>query len=308
MTAPTTYIGRFAPTPSGPLHFGSLLAAMGSYLQAKAAEGKWLLRMEDVDLPRVQKGASEQIQHTLENFGFEWDDTVTFQSNHFERFEHYLDLLDTKGLLYRCDCTRKKVLANATQSNCGYVYAGTCRHKSAQQFSQATALRLRVEEQTSAPFSCVDKIQGLVSQDLASEVGDFIVKRRDGLYAYQLAVVVDDAHQGISEVVRGSDLLDNTPRQLYLQQALEFATPRYAHLPLALNSAGDKLSKQTFAKPLDSALRGELLQAAWQFLGQAPFVHGDSTEEIRQFWQHAIADWDIDRVPRSHKIVNSALN
>jgi glutamyl-Q tRNA(Asp) synthetase len=232
------YRGRFAPSPTGPLHFGSLVAALGSYLDAKAHGGEWLVRMEDIDTLRVAPGAADDILRTLERFGLEWDGPVLYQSSRLAAYEAALEDLRAGGLVFACGCSRKDV---------GDRYPGTCREGACGRLDRLS-WRLRVTDEV---VEFADRRLGPQSQNVEEYVGDFVLKRADGLYAYQLAVVVDDAYQGITDVVRGEDLLDSTARQILLQRALRLPQPRYLHLPLALNSANEKLSKQTGAAPLD---------------------------------------------------------
>ncbi|MCW8919546.1 MAG: tRNA glutamyl-Q(34) synthetase GluQRS [Gammaproteobacteria bacterium] len=288
------YRGRFAPSPTGPLHFGSLIAAIGSYLQARSQRGEWLVRMEDLDPPREQPGAAATILRTLERYGFEWDGAVLYQSRRHEAYLDTLEQLRREGYSYRCNCSRKQIGEEARR--CGLppgVYPGSCRTAAIGEHQRHT-IRLLAPE-TVIGFD--DGVQGHFSQQLAREVGDFVLRRADGLFAYQLAVVVDDAFQGITEVVRGSDLLDNTPRQIALQRSLGLRTPGYLHLPVVLNARGEKLSKQTFAPALDET---RPLPALWQglaFLGQRPIpelLQGD----ISSFWRWAVEHWHRDLIPR----------
>jgi glutamyl-Q tRNA(Asp) synthetase len=258
------YRGRFAPSPTGPLHFGSLVAAVASYLDARAHGGQWLVRMEDVDTPRCVPGAAAGILRTLEAFGFQWDAPVMYQTARTPAYQEALDRLRAAGLAYPCSCSRKEVG--------GPVYPGACR-EGVREPGKPMAWRVRVDD-----------------EDLAREAGDFIVKRSDGLFAYQLAVVVDDAAQGITDVVRGADLLDSTPRQIWLQRALGYPTPRYLHVPVATNQAGEKLSKQTLAPPLRPADAPRELAAALRFLGQpVPAETGLSPTEILA---RAVGNWN----------------
>jgi glutamyl-Q tRNA(Asp) synthetase len=274
------YVGRFAPSPTGALHFGSLVAALASYLQARSAKGKWRLRLDDLDQPRTQPGAAGEILRALELLGFEWDGPVLVQSQRLERYRAVLDELARRGLAYPCSCTRKELEDSALAIDGARIYPGTCRQGLAPG-KAARALRLRTH---AAPIGFADAIQGWVEQRVEKEVGDFVLLRADGVIAYQLAVVVDDMDQGISHVVRGADLLDSTARQIHLQRLLGARTPHYAHLPVALNAAGEKLSKQTGARPLDLAQPRAELARARRFLGQA-------------------ADgWDLARVPRVRAI------
>ena len=237
MPAKAKYRGRFAPSPTGPLHFGSLVAAVGSYLDARAHGGEWLLRMEDVDTPRNVPGAAAGILATLEAYGFEWDGPVLWQSRRFEAYAAALERLIAAGLAYGCTCSRKEIADSGSHPaiDGGLAYPGTCRD-GLPAGRTARAWRLRVNDE---PLAFVDRLQGRVLQHLESDVGDFVLRRADGLFAYQLAVAVDDEFQVISDVVRGADLLASTPRQIWLQRCLGYATPRYAHLPVASNAAGE---------------------------------------------------------------------
>lgn len=260
-------VGRFAPSPTGALHFGSLVAAVGSYCLARRAGGRWLLRMEDLDTPRVVPGAAEGILRSLETLGFDWDGEVLWQSRRIEFYQAALERLRRSGLVYDCGCSRKEVLASAPYAGEeGPIYPGTCRGGLGPG-RKPRALRLRVPERQ-VVFS--DGLFGLQEQHLASAVGDFVLRRADGLFAYQLAVVVDDAASGVTQVVRGADLLPSTPRQIYLQACLDYPHPQYVHLPLVLAADGDKISKRHGTLALDLAATGGLL--LWQalgFLGQA---------------------------------------
>jgi glutamyl-Q tRNA(Asp) synthetase len=291
---PLRYRGRFAPSPTGPLHFGSLVAALGSYADARAARGEWLVRMEDLDPPREQAGAADAILAALEAFGFEWDGPVVWQSRRGDAYRDALDRLAALGATYPCACTRKELQDSALAAPDGsLVYPGTCR-EGLPPGKAMRAVRVRVGD---AVVAFDDAVQGCVVQHLAREVGDFVVRRADGLVAYQLAVVVDDAAQGITDVVRGADLLDSTPRQIHLQRLLGLPTPRYAHLPVAVNGAGEKLSKQTLAAPVDPAQPAPALVAALAFLGQAPpMALGRADARTVVAW--AAANWARDRVPR----------
>jgi glutamyl-Q tRNA(Asp) synthetase len=274
------YVGRFAPSPTGPLHFGSLLAALASYMEAKAAEGKWLLRMEDLDAPREQPGAADQILRALDRLGFEWHGPVLRQSERVERYGAVIEDLARRGFAYSCGCTRKELEDSALAIDGSRIYPGTCRHGLVAGKS-ARAVRLCTH---AAPIGFVDRIQGRVEQRVEKEVGDFVLLRADGVYAYQLAVVQDDLDQGVTDVVRGADLLDSTARQIHLQRILGAPTPRYAHVPVAVNAAGEKLSKQTGAQPLDLTDPKRALAHARRFLGQ--------DED----------GWDLARVPRARSM------
>lgn len=296
--AAVPYCGRFAPSPTGPLHFGSLIAAVGSYLEARKHGGTWLIRMEDLDPPREMPGAAGLILKTLERHGFEWDGEVVYQSRRAPAYEAALDALEQRGLLYPCACTRKEIADSAIHGIEGPVYPGTCRAGLAPGKIER-ARRVRVDDREIA-FD--DALQGRIAQHLARDIGDFVLKRADGHYAYQLAVVVDDAAQGVTHIVRGADLLDSTPRQIYLQQLLGLPQPRYAHLPVAANSAGEKLSKQTRASPLAPDNPAPALWQALQFLGQNPpaELQGSRPDQV---WEWALAHWNMANVPRKKSIM-----
>jgi len=287
------YIGRFAPSPTGPLHFGSLVTATASYLDARAHNGKWLVRMEDLDKPREVAGAAQDILDTLQSFGFEWDTDALFQSQRNSVYRELLAQLQSSKLAYPCGCSRKEINTNAVMGIDGPVYPGFCRNGlSAGQ--RARTWRLKVNEQ---PVCFHDQIQGSQSQNLARDVGDFVIRRADGFYAYQLAAVVDDAMQGVTHIVRGADLLGSTPRQIYLQQQLAFATPEYAHIPIATNLQGEKLSKQTRAQPVRLRDSGVVLCRVLRFLGMQPptdLAH----VPLEDLWDWAIHHWQIQHVPK----------
>lgn len=297
------YRGRFAPSPSGPLHFGSLAAAVGSYLDARAHGGTWLVRMEDLDQPRTTSGAADAILRALEVLDMEWDETVMYQSMREEAYRAALDTLRARDLVYPCSCSRREIADSAVGGIDGPVYPGTCR-KGLLAGRAARAERMLTR---GARIEFSDAIQGRVVQDLERQVGDFVLKRADGPHAYQLAVVVDDAAQGITDIVRGADLLDSTPRQIWLQQQLGYATPRYAHLPVAVNVMGEKLSKQTLARAIDVSAPVPLLNAALEFLGQDA-VPDCAPQDTRDFWRRAIAGWRLDRVPRQRTRLASGFS
>lgn len=287
MTNSKLVIGRFAPSPSGPLHFGSLVAAVGSYLFAKASiyngePGKWLLRIEDIDPPREVAGAADQILRQLEAFGFEWDGEVLYQSTRLERYHEILEDLKKRDLIYPCDCTRKEVFAQRNDR----IYTNVCANKNLTKTNDV-AWRMRHGETPNdkGDYSFYDHLVGncQFDQDIYQE--DFIVKRKDGLIAYQLAVVVDDIDQGINQIVRGMDILDSTPRQLRLYEALNATPPDYYHLPLALDKNGDKLCKQHGAPAIDPKNASELLIKALEFLGQkvSNYNLSQSPQEILSF-------------------------
>ncbi|MCX7693174.1 MAG: tRNA glutamyl-Q(34) synthetase GluQRS [Tepidimonas taiwanensis] len=283
------YRGRFAPTPSGALHLGSLVAALGSCLEARVQDGEWLLRIEDVDAPRVVAGAAEDILRTLEAFGFEWDGPVWYQSRRSEAYAEALARLARDGLVYACSCSRSQIRAVARRGVDGPVYPGSCRARADRPSRAAWRLRLPDER-----VVFTDALFGRVSCELARECGDFVLRRADGVYSYQLAVVVDDAAQGVTHVVRGADLLASTPRQIVLQRLLALPTPQYLHLPVVLDARGDKLSKQTLAAPVDAHAPLPALLAAWRFLGQSEPGRIDT---VAEFWAMARALWDRRRIP-----------
>jgi len=294
------YIGRFAPSPTGPMHLGSLVAAVASYLDARAAGGRWLVRMEDLDRPRCEPGAADTILYQLDAYGLQWDGAMLYQSQRDDAYAAALDALKEIGAAYPCACTRSQ-LAQAVRNHEGeIIYPGTCR-AGVPAGSIARSWRARVPD-VSAYFH--DRIHGDLQQNLARDVGDFIVKRADGLYAYQLAVVVDDAFQGITHVVRGADLLWNTPRQIHLQTLLGFPTPAYAHVPLITNAAGQKLSKQTLAPALPIARQSAVMMQALAALGHAPpFEMAGAAPAELLAW--ASAHWQIENVPRHPAIANT---
>ncbi len=288
----SNYCGRFAPSPTGPLHFGSLVAAVGSYLDAKFNQGKWLVRIEDLDWQRTIPGAAKEILYTLEALGMEWDDTVVYQSQRTAIYQDALHELNQLGMIYSCTCSRKEIADSSILGLSGPIYPGTC-FKNRLPANGEHSLRIHTHNN---PILFYDVLKGDFSQKLSSEVGDFVLRRADGIYAYQLAVVVDDAAQLISHVVRGADLLDSTPRQIFLQQSLGYYTPQYLHLPVVTNALGEKLSKQTHAAPINLSRALMQLFLALEFLGQEPpneIVDGD----IASFWQWAIGNWRVKQIP-----------
>lgn len=290
--------GRFAPSPTGPLHFGSLIAAVGSYLNVKSAGGEWRVRIDDIDPPREVAGAADDILRTLEAYGFEWDGEVLYQGRRRDAYETALDDLRRAQVLYPCGCTRKEIADSSVLGIEGPVYPGTCRAGLAEERS-ARAWRVRT---VNVPIEFTDGVQGLQSSILERDIGDFVVRRADGLYAYQLACAVDDAEQGVTEVVRGADLLPSSARQIHLQQLLGLPTPAYTHLPAVLNAQGEKLSKQTHAAALARARPVDVLWRALDFLGQNP---PPAWREARldEFWQAARQRWELSTIPRRTGIV-----
>ncbi|HDP90482.1 MAG TPA: tRNA glutamyl-Q(34) synthetase GluQRS [Thioalkalivibrio sp.] len=294
---PPAVIGRFAPSPTGPLHFGSLIAAIGSYLEARRQGGRWLVRMEDLDPPREVPGAADDILRTLEAYGLYWDGEVMYQSRRSAHYREILNTLLARGEAFECGCTRREIADAGREGPEGPVYPGTCR-EGLPPGRVARAIRLRTHDEL---IRFEDAVQGTVEQRLESEIGDFVVLRADGLFAYQLAVVVDDAEQGVTEVVRGADLLDSTPRQIHLQHVLGYPTPRYMHLPVAVNREGQKLSKQTYARPLDRRAPVAPLYRALTFLDQHPPAHLlDGC--LSDLWGWALTHWDPARIPRVRSI------
>lgn len=277
------YVGRFAPSPTGPLHRGSLVAALASWLDARAARGRWLLRIEDLDAPRQQPGAADQILRALERLGLGWDGPVAYQSLRTRLYESAVHELQRHT--YWCGCTRREIADSSLglAADGAQIYPGTCRG-GLPSGKGPRALRVRA----AGTIDFEDRVQGRQMQSLEREVGDFVLYRADGKFAYQLAVVVDDAEQAVSDVVRGADLLDSTARQIHLQRVLGHPTPRYLHVPVAVNAAGEKLSKQTGAQPVDLAHPAKAIREALAFLGQPPAADLDE----------AVANWDVSRIPR----------
>lgn len=311
----STYIGRFAPSPTGPLHLGSLVAAMASYLDAKVHQGQWLVRIEDLDRDRNVPGADQHILASLRRCGMAWDGDVTWQTRREHLYEAALAQLAQH--VYPCGCSRREIADSqlnlqlnrqpdrqldqqsrpGPHHNATLVYPGTCRAGLAPG-KAPRALRLRTPQHPARVIGFDDRWHGHVEQDITAEVGDFVVRRADGFWAYQLAVVVDDAAQGITDIVRGADLLDSTPRQLYLQELLGVPHPRYLHVPVVANADGEKLSKQTGAAAFDNGapperLLADSLQPAARFLGL--HVEGDT---IAAFWNAAVPAWE--RLLRDH--------
>jgi len=296
------YRGRFAPSPTGPLHFGSLVAAVASFADARHQGGEWLVRMEDVDRQRAVPDVGREILAALTAFGLRWDGPVLYQSARSAHYDEALSGLRQAGLSYPCACTRREVAAAGRPGPEGPVYAGRCRNGLPADRS-ARSERLRVEQ---VEIAVDDRIQGRLRQDLATEVGDFVLRRADGFYAYQLAVVVDDAAQQINQVVRGADLLSSTPRQIHLQRLLGLPQPQYAHVPLALDPDGRKLSKSLDAAPVDPGDPIPRLLQAWRFLGQASLP--ETPRDVGDFWRQAIPRWRIETVPRASQVPCSSFS
>ncbi len=288
-----TAVGRFAPSPSGPLHFGSLLAAVGSYLICKQQAGQWLLRIEDIDTPRVIAGATSSIMRALEQHSLLWDGAVIYQSQRLERYTEIFSRLQQQGLLYGCQCSRKQISA------AGGLYPGTCATLSLT--AENVSWRLRTVG-VATHFS--DQLLGLQCIDAALAQEDYIIQRRDGLFSYQLAVVVDDWDQGITEVIRGADLLSMTPRQQHLFQLLGATAPRYGHLPLAVTAPGQKLSKQNHATALDNWPASYTMARALAILGlilPAALVAAPPAEQLA----YALANWHPGAIPAAREVLTS---
>lgn len=294
-TTTSSYVGRFAPSPTGPLHFGSLVAALAGFLDARHQSGRWLLRIEDLDPPREQAGSIELIIRSLETHGLHWDGAILYQSRRLSDYAHTLNLLHEQGLIFPCYCSRKALAAKPSP------YPGTCRHATLS--NKPHALRLLTEPTNSdlrVCYSFEDIFFGQVTSH--EQLGDFIVRRKDGLFAYQLAVVVDDVFQGISHVIRGADLIDSTPPQRYLFACLDAPVPQFGHLPLALNAQGQKLSKQHGAKAIDDKQARDNIIAALGFLNHTIPVELQQAN-IEEILQWAIAHWDRRSIPTDNKTV-----
>ena len=275
------YVGRFAPSPTGPLHFGSLITAVASYCEAHAHQGSWLVRIEDTDIPRIYPGSEDHILRAIDAFEFDPDTDIIFQKDRLDIYEDVIQQLHAQGLVYACQCTRKMLGSN-------HIYQGTCRDLQLDLAHQA--IRVKVSDQV---IQFTDPIQGTHQSNLKFDLGDFVLKRRDGIINYQLAVVVDDHLQGITHVVRGADLLDNTERQIWLGQLLGYAPLQYMHLPLAMNDQRQKLSKQNMAEALDLSQPSQLLQRALKALHQ-PEVELDRPARMLQ---QAVAQWSSTYIP-----------
>jgi glutamyl-Q tRNA(Asp) synthetase len=298
MINPSAYIGRFAPSPTGPLHFGSLVCALASFVDARHHQGQWLVRIEDSDPPREIPGATTVILKQLESHGLLWDGELLYQSQRSDAYEAALAQLHRDGLSYSCDCNRSRV------SGLGGIYDGRCRRRPV---GSDSAIRLKLpEDGNDSTIAFNDLIMGDYKQNLCRDVGDFVIQRRDQLFSYQLAVTVDDQFQNISHIIRGADLLDSTPRQIYLQRCLgasseQAAAMHYGHLPLAINSEGQKLSKQNHAPALSLGKESINLWLALKWLQQAPPAEL-RREDSATILNWAIANWSIAKIPNSAEI------
>jgi glutamyl-Q tRNA(Asp) synthetase len=292
-TPPSKYVGRFAPSPTGPVHLGTLVAAMASYLQARQQQGQWLLRIEDLDPPREIPGSADTIIRTLETLGFEWDQSILYQSTRSEAYLDTVTQLLHQQHAYACNCSRKTIADSQDGKTSELTYSGFCRNR---KLPVKGEVAIRVITQPN-PITYADQIAGKISQNLLKQSGDFVVKRKDGLIAYQLAVVIDDAYQEVTDIVRGADLLDSTPRQIHLQNILKLSTPGYAHIPLLLDSQGKKFSKSSYlGKPPENDLNS--LLKSWHHLNQIK-VDAKDFDHIQDFWRWAIKNWDINLIKQN---------
>ena len=296
MTAPR-YRGWFAPTPSGALHFGSIVAALGSFLEARTHAGEWQVRIDDLDPPRVVPGAADEILRCLDSLGFEWDGEVVWQSRRSAAYSVAFQRLRSEGLVYPCACSRKGIAALAPAGADGPIYPGTCRAG----MVQGQAVRSWRIRTVGASVRFDDGVLGPQIYDVEHESGDFVLLRADYVYSFHLAAAVDDAEYGMTHVVRGSDLLESSARQIWLLGVLGLHVPQYAHLPIAADAQGQKLSKQTHAAPVDAAHPVDVLWRALAFLGQAPpgSLRSASRTEL---WTWARANWQLTRVPRQRQL------
>lgn len=283
------WTGRFAPSPTGGLHFGSLIAALGSFLDARLHQGRWLVRIEDIDPPREQPGAADAILRTLERFGLHWDGPVVYQSRQTRFYQEALATLQAKAQLYRCTCSRREIAQISGRSALGPTYPGTCRNRPVPEDAPA-ALRVRTDD---VALTLRDRLQGDQTECLAPLVGDFVVRRADGLWAYHLASVVDDIEAGVTHIVRGYDLLLCSFPQMWIYQALDATVPVYAHLPIATHADGTKLSKQTFARPVDTLPAALCFWHALAFLQQNP-PERLLNAPLDELWQWALTHWQTE--------------
>jgi len=291
----TAYRGRFAPTPTGALHFGSLVTAVASYADALCHRGEWILRFDDIDESRKVSDSVDTILRTLEAFGFEWTAKPTFQTERKELYHSVLSDLLRNDLAYYCGCSRKEVEEIGQRTEFGVIYPGTCRNGLPRNATKRS-IRMRTNCRST---QFLDRFVGSVKQNLAREVGDFVIGRADGYTAYQLAVVVDDSVEGINHIIRGLDLLTSTPRQLYLQMQLGLDSPRYGHIPLAADIHGKKLSKSNGAPPISTNRVHSTLLSAWNFLGQTPIDYPPGN--VTEFWSEVAELWSPEQIPTAGK-------
>jgi len=284
------YIGRFAPSPSGPLHFGSLVTALASYLDARHNQGLWLLRIEDLDPPRESRRAPKEIMSQLRSCGLEWDSEVIYQSSRIAVYHAHLKNLSEWGACYPCKCVRKQTPK---------IYPGICRNNSFDSTIEPFSIRLQTDD---SQVEFRDLFYGFKSYNCRTEIGDFIIRRKDGLIAYQLAVIADDNLQGVTHIIRGSDLLTSTAKQIFLAKKLKLSIPIYGHIPIVVDSLGQKLSKQSNAKPIDKKSPLTMLRLALRALGQDPQIHANNTRELLK---NAISNWGRHLVPETHFAHNS---
>jgi len=281
------YIGRFAPSPTGSLHLGSLLAAMASYCEAKKNKGEWLVRVEDIDPPREIKGASKQIIDTLENYGFQFNKKILYQSDRSQKYQEAIIKLTELSAIYYCTCSRTELKNQSHQTH-------ICRNRSQHSIPKKPySIKLKVPDKF---IAFTDLIQGQYEKNLLEDCGDFVIKRKDELFSYQIAVVVDDEFQNVNHIIRGTDLIDSTPWQIYLISLLQFKQPTYAHIPIVTNAHGQKLSKQTFAEEIDNINPLKLLITAYNLLNQEKFLQ--PPKNISEFWHQAILHWDINKITK----------
>ncbi len=291
------YCGRFAPSPTGELHFGSLVTAVASYLEACVNSGEWLLRIDDIDTKRVKKGSIKKQIDKLETLGFEWDREISYQSNNKKDYENALNKLTYKNSTYFCKCSRKTILAKSKKIKNNLIYPNSCKDLKLG-YSKYRGIRVKTKNKL---IKFNDGVYGPQSQNIEAEIGDFLIRRSDQCFSYQLAVVVDDSKFGVTDVVRGSDLLDSTARQIYLYELLENDHPRYAHIPVVKDKQGKKVSKST-QNDLTSAKNPiEILSNIWRYLNQPEHSNFHSLS-LEDFWLFAKSNWDLKRI--SDKTIN----
>ena len=300
MSPQSSYRGRFAPSTTRPLQFGAVGAAVGSYLQAKHQNGEWLVRIDNIDPPREQKGAADNILKTLEAFGFEWDQSVLYQSNRLKSYQEAVEHLIKQQLAYPCSCSRTSILQKTGQTKGEIIYPGFCRNGPINKQAKESELTTRIIcNDEIIRFN--DTVQGKQNFNLTKQVGDFVIKRRDQHFSYQLASGIDDAEQGITEVVRGADLLSCTPSHIHVQSMLNLPSPQYCHLPIALNREGQKLSKQNHAAAIFAEDSTELLYKTLKFLGQMPPIHLMKANQ-EDIWRWAKTHWQLELVPKKQQL------